>query len=132
MATNHIHHGDIPTTCEEHLIDAHGLDIDPMVAVAVHDALHGDAQVNMARLAREIEVAHQALDMLEPYPPKQIEDEEGGVAVFTLAGRIERFRELLAEAAWKKRQADAEAIFARLQQTGVIRGKGEEHGSGNA
>jgi len=58
MATNHIHHGDTPTTCEEHLIDAHGLDIDSPVAV----------------------------------------DEEGGVAVFTLAGRIEHYREMLAMA----------------------------------
>lgn len=76
-----------------------------------------DAQHEALRLAREIEAVHEALDMLDPYPPKTtVKDDEDQVSTYTLAGRINRFRELLAEAAWRKGRADAEAIFARLQQ----------------
>jgi hypothetical protein len=91
----HTHRGDDPTSCEEHLLEVHGLKIDSRVAVDVHDALHGDLQNKVARLQREIEVAHQALDSLEPFPPRTT-GEPPNESAFTLAGRIARYQEMLA------------------------------------
>jgi hypothetical protein len=92
---SHIHSADDFDSCEEHLLNVHGLVISPTVAVTVHDALHGDLQVKMARLRREIEVAHQALDSLVPFPPRTT-GEPPNESAFTVAGRIARYQELLA------------------------------------
>lgn len=54
-----------------------------------------DAQHEARRLAHEIEVAHDALDMLQPCPPRTT-GEPPNQSAFTMAGRIARYREMLA------------------------------------
>ena len=54
-----------------------------------------DAKHEARRLAREIEVAHEALDSLVPFPPCTT-GEPPNESAFTVAGRIARYQELLA------------------------------------
>jgi hypothetical protein len=82
-------------------------------AMAKDDALI-EAHSEAARLRRNIEQAHEALDLLEPCPPRQIV----GGARYTLVGRIDWYREHQHEV-WVRSQSVEDKLYDVPGRAGV-------------